>query len=574
MCGGSDSAITVQDTSTEITENQFKIINEHPTNKCFNEVLDRYVEVFGIYVISHSSIPDKYILHSANILAQFIDNDADGQADDQNVLNFLQDNKFVIPVWTESLREKTFEDWDGECDAGFAASMYYDNDDWAFGGIESSGEWDTNLEEIWHIVSVGWYESYPKYFGDQRSILRGQSKLMNAVDAARGGYFEEIPSKYPDGAWYAYDDETCDYGCQIHEYFYWILMSNIGALDPSITDKCDDSQDEWFICTNEELKEKDVLAFELLNNYGFNLPTNIPNGSYEGLITVGDLSSSSKTPPMVQETTDNDFSDEDIKQVKDILDQFTIVQDVSYTDFTTYVDVGPLRVFKLQEASDTFLLKVASIISLMFLDNENIDTALQEEFFSVLRNEYVYQRVGYLGPEFYDLDSDSPLVSCCPEEEGGKYRDNQTDYIWDDGESTDRQLGTILEHSLHTITNIGFKLMSPDWDYTNPNSALRKAYQESVDNGSFNDESYPDVISIGEKAHYRLVTQEFFFWVIVTEWNYGYLWNIPNEEFRISSKEDLKNTLPLSHQLYIDFVEKILSPPNDALSRKIYEYTP
>ena len=62
--------------------------------------------------------------------------------------------------------------------------------------------------------------------------------------------------------------------------------------------------------------------------------------------------------------------------------------------------------------------------------------------------------------------------------------------------------------------------------------------------------------------------------MIVTEWDYGYLWKIPHEGFRISSKEDLKNTLPLAHQLYTDFVEKILSPPSDALSRKIYEYTP
>jgi len=291
-------------------------------------------------------------------------------------------------------------------------------------------------------------------------------------------------------------------------------------------------------------------------------------GGIDTTATVQDTSSSTSS------STSTTLLDEDIKQVKDILDQFTIVQDNSYTDFTTYVDAGPLRVFKLPEVSDTYLLKVASIISLMFLDNENIDTALQEEFFSVLRNEYVYQRVGYLGPELYDLDTDSPLVSCCPDQKNRTYEDNQTDYIWDDGESTDRQLGTILEHSLHTITNIGFRLMSPDWDYTNPNSALRKAYHEALDNGSFNDESYPDVASIGEEQHYRVVTQEFFFWVIVTEWNYGYLWNIPHEEFRISSKEDLKNTLPLSHQLYTDFVEKILSPPNDALSRKIYEYTP
>ena len=292
MCGGSDSDITLQDTSTiNLAPPQFKIINEHPTNNCFNEVLDRYVEVFGIYVISHSSIPDNYILHSANILAQFIDNDADGIPDDGNVLKILQSLKIVVPIWTESLEEKTFDNISRDCEDSVGASMHYENDNWAFGGIEYSGEWDTNLEEIWHTVSYGWYLSYPEYFGD---VMRPRkSKLTNAVDTARGGYFKKVPSQYPDEAWYAYYDETCDYECQIHEYFYWIVMSNIGALDPSITDKCEISEDEWAICTKEELKEKDVLAFDLLNNNGFNLPTNIPNGSYEGTITVEDQSPSS-----------------------------------------------------------------------------------------------------------------------------------------------------------------------------------------------------------------------------------------------------------------------------------------
>ena len=66
-------------------------------------------------------------------------------------------------------------------------------------------------------------------------------------------------------------------------------MTNIGALDPALTDKCvyidamglPIINDEWGICTREELEQKVVLAFELFNNYGFNLPTAIPDGSYQ-----------------------------------------------------------------------------------------------------------------------------------------------------------------------------------------------------------------------------------------------------------------------------------------------------
>jgi hypothetical protein len=57
-------------------------------------------------------------------------------------------------------------------------------------------------------------------------------------------------------------------------------MANIDALDPSITNKCEQSKDEWYVCTKSELETTDVLAYDLFNNQGFNLPTVIPDGSY------------------------------------------------------------------------------------------------------------------------------------------------------------------------------------------------------------------------------------------------------------------------------------------------------
>ena len=58
-------------------------------------------------------------------------------------------------------------------------------------------------------------------------------------------------------------------------------MANIGALDPKYTDICESSKDEWPICTKAELKQRDKLAYELLNNEGFRLPTRIPDGNYQ-----------------------------------------------------------------------------------------------------------------------------------------------------------------------------------------------------------------------------------------------------------------------------------------------------
>ena len=257
-----------------------EVLSQHPTVDCMNEVFDKFIDVFGMHVVATSGAPLAYVEHTANVLAEYIDNDADGIPDDQAVLDVLVNGNFVVPVWTETARESFWDNARGtycEDNTGMAASMYYEYDEWALGGIEAAGTWDGNLEEVWHVVSIGWYATYPEYFGDEP----GASRLTEAMDTARGGQFLTIPSTYPAGSWYRYYDDTCEYGCQMHEYFYWILMANIDALDPSITDKCEQSQHEWHICNKAELEQVDVLAFDLFNNHGFSLPTNIPTGSYQ-----------------------------------------------------------------------------------------------------------------------------------------------------------------------------------------------------------------------------------------------------------------------------------------------------
>ena len=290
---GNQGSNSNRDTSNDTVVN-FEIVDTYPHAACLNTHLDVFINVFGIYVVSTSSIPEVYQQHTANVLAQYIDNDADGVPDDEKIIANLRDRLAVFPVWTPELREKVFSE---PCDVHTAASMYRGNSDddsdaWALnGGITSTNNintrsgvnWDTNLEEVWHLISSAYYQVYPEYFADGRdceSCTGEFSKLTDALDAARGGRFFEAPSTYPEGAWYTYD---IPYVGQAHEYMYWILMANFNALDPSITTYCENVYAEWRGgCNKEELKQKDVLAYDLLNNYGFKIPTVIPDGNYKG----------------------------------------------------------------------------------------------------------------------------------------------------------------------------------------------------------------------------------------------------------------------------------------------------
>ena len=238
-----------------------------------------------------------------------------------------------------------------------------------------------------------------------------------------------------------------------------------------------------------------------------------------------------------------------------IKESVNVVNGPSFKYFDRYADIETLRIFALPEVSDEYLRKVGAIFKLMFDDNSNIDKNLQNEFFQTMKDNYVYQRVGYKGPELYDMDGDNPKIDCCPE---NNYDDNQTDYIWEP-EGQGDPTGEIIEHALHTITNVAFKLMSSDWDYADSGSKLRLAYKEAVDKKLFNEESYAPLK--GGDDFYKVTTQEYFFWVIVAEWDLGFLWDLPNEEFLIKNKEDLSSKLPMSHQMFQSFVEKILSPP-------------
>ena len=76
---------------------------------------------------------------------------------------------------------------------------------------------DATLEEVLHLVTdLGWDKAFPTIWGEQAG-----SSIADAMDLARGGYFETVPDQYPAPAWYTYYDNTSDYPTQITEYVYW-----------------------------------------------------------------------------------------------------------------------------------------------------------------------------------------------------------------------------------------------------------------------------------------------------------------------------------------------------------------
>jgi len=158
------------------------------------------------------------------------------------------------------------------------------------------GQYDASLEEILHLITdYGYGNAYPEVFGREKG-----SAISDCVDAARGGYFERVPTGgphygYPEGAWFHYDDETCDHECMIAEYIYWALTSILGTQD--YEGRARHIGREWELNTAELVRTRDPDVYALLTDPQYKLPTRAPDGNYSPsalpttvipLVAVGD----------------------------------------------------------------------------------------------------------------------------------------------------------------------------------------------------------------------------------------------------------------------------------------------
>jgi hypothetical protein len=229
---------------------------------------NRKVVVFGVDIYAVSTVEDSKLLHAANLLAQYLDNDENDIIDNQLVLDKMIENNAFLFLW------KTESDFPNNPPAN-RIGQDLGNDEtiptWHTNG--HSGRFDAAIEEVWHIVTHAGHESaYPNVFGTDVG-----TEMSNAMDLARGGQFISIPNPYPTNAWYSYDDQTCDYSCQAGEYIYWIMSSMLGAQKNRLSE----IGNEWKLNTNALVQSTDVAAYALLSDTQYKFPTVLPDGTYK-----------------------------------------------------------------------------------------------------------------------------------------------------------------------------------------------------------------------------------------------------------------------------------------------------
>ena len=119
---------------------------------------NRKVSVFGIDIYAVSEVKDEKLLHAANVLAQYLDNNEDGNVDNTIVHNMMIENKAFIIMWKndndldiDPPNDRIGQDLgDDETNPNFVIN-------------NKQGQFDASLEEIWHIIShSGYAYAYPE----------------------------------------------------------------------------------------------------------------------------------------------------------------------------------------------------------------------------------------------------------------------------------------------------------------------------------------------------------------------------------------------------------------------------
>ncbi len=239
-------------------------------------LFSKQIDVHGIRVLATKGTPEEKTLHAANVMAQYLDNDADGMPDNPRVIRSMRESKATLLMFasadeSERVIEELEESSTDQIDAMILQDLYGEE---THPGGASRGLFDAAYEEVLHLIThAGYALAYPEVFGE-----RPGSKLADAMDKARGGRFLMVPNKYPRTSWYTYDDDTCDYACQATEYIYWGLTSLLGAQD--FPGRAAEIADEWRLNTAEKFKVGDPLLYNLLTDKRYKLPTRLPDGKY------------------------------------------------------------------------------------------------------------------------------------------------------------------------------------------------------------------------------------------------------------------------------------------------------
>jgi len=226
--------------------------------------------------------------------------------------------------------------------------------------------------------------------------------------------------------------------------------------------------------------------------------------------------------------------------------------------FTKKLTVYGLTLAARDDASDDFMRLVAQAIAEIFPQDEGLDLAKQKE---VLRNQYLYKAlIPVPVGEDFSFFEDNPEIW-----EQTASQNTICDIIMQD---VPGQVMEVVEHILHYVSDVGLHYTFPaEWGISK-DSELAAAMEEAIEKGYYEVEQYGDIDN--QEEYFRVLMQEFAYWVISTAWNLQEAYGPVGEaEWNILNADDMKEKMPVLYDMYERTVATVMVPPSLETLQKI-----
>lgn len=245
----------------------------NPAPACQSAAFDKSALVFDtVLICGTSAVPADKLTHAANVTAEWLDNDEDGEVDEPRLLETLKASKPVLIMSGNGVPAAAMPR------IMSALSGYQLQDLGAAETKPANGLRDASQEEIHHLlINAGWQKLFPAVFSETAS---DNSTLYQAWKFAN------------DNGHYAYDDPTCDDSCKVTEFVYLATAAYLGS-------EADLFSDEMRLKTRAALNESIPAVLQIFESSDYVYPTNHwPDGTYphKNNITFFEKNKSSHTP--------------------------------------------------------------------------------------------------------------------------------------------------------------------------------------------------------------------------------------------------------------------------------------
>lgn len=240
---------------------------------------------FGVLVVGTSNYPDELLKYGANIVANLIDNDNDGKADDTKVLNFLayngKLNHGASLVCGKTRKEEAKEQYLTALDYTFSCQTWKG---------ENEGEKSVKaimVEEAFHMIHQnGLARAYPEALGLDDFTSSVACREAARLQCVQPGWWHP-ENKCPNGAPFSPgnpassplqpgDGDCTEANCDCAEYYRQAMTLNMGwdDLDFWYSDYMPSSKQEF-----EEMSSSELLS--MMADPKYNQPQSPLSGVYE-----------------------------------------------------------------------------------------------------------------------------------------------------------------------------------------------------------------------------------------------------------------------------------------------------